>query len=638
MYLPIQFKNIKILLHYSTDPHRRMLFSVFRPTRRRPFITGDLRSFSHGGGTVVSPSTEDVAELILRQKSAVLALRTFRWALRLPSFNPSPAVYRAIIRSLLSFRRLDAALEVLSDLPSPPDDAILVTLFRSLGHGRMTRRALQLLDELPSRFNLPSRPSVKVLNTVLDILVKENIDVARDFFRKKMSGQGDEYTFGILMKGLCRCNRIAEGFKLLTLMKSSDLKPNPVIYNTLIHSLCRNGKVGRARNLMSEMENPSDVTFNILIAAYCGEGDLVQALVMLEKSFDFGFVPDTIAVTKIVDVLCNHGRAMEAVEVLERVERRGGAVDSVAYNTLIKGFCAMGKPEIGKKAMREMERKGCLPNLQTYNVLISGLCNSEKIDSAMDLFREMEMDGIAPDFATFDTMVLGFCSAGRVGDGLKLLDLMEELKEFSDHKKISPYDSILYGYYMEGRIEEAKEFLHERMASFFPRAAERSLRILRFCCEAKIKEALLVYEEMVVEGSSPCALVYVSLIERLSEEGEVRKAFDIMNVMMERGFIPVASTFNALINGFCRGGRFRGALKLVEEMERRKCWPDVGSYRPLVCGFCENGEFEKACCLLAQMVRRGVIPDYGIWKCLLQSDSMWKKSQEVHIHEDPSIC
>ncbi|KAG0491708.1 hypothetical protein HPP92_005106 [Vanilla planifolia] len=554
-----------------------------------------------GRGSTEAPSPDDVAELILRQKSAALALQTFRWALRLPSFTPTPSLYRAVIRSLLSFRRLDSAIEVLSNLPSPPDDAMLVALFRSLGHNHMTRRALQLLDELPARFRLPSSPSLKVLNSVLDILVKENIDLARSFFRKKMKGRGDEYTFGILMKGLCRTNRIAEGFKLLTLMKSSDSKPNPVIYNTLIHALCRNGNVGKARSVMAEMEHPSEVTFNILISAYCKEGNLVQALVMLEKSFDFGFVPDPITVTKIVEALCSNDRAMEAVEILERVEKKGGIVDAVACNALIKGFCDMAKPGLGRRFMREMERKGCLPNLQTYNTLISGFCNSAKMDSAMDLFREMGMDGITPGFVTYVTLIGGHCWSGRVDDGLKLLDFMEE-QTVGKESKVAPYNSILYGFYKEGRMGDARKFLTTRMATSFPRATEKSLRILEFCSDSRISEAMLVYDEMVKEGDLPSVLVYDCLVQGLSELGEVREAFDMMNVMVDKRFFPMSSTFNALIRGFCRVGRFRNASKLMEEMENRKCMPDADSYSPLVCGLCENGEFDKAYGFVVQMV------------------------------------
>ena len=97
---------------------------------------------------------------------------------------------------------------------------------------------------------------MRIFNSVPDVLVKEDIDLAQEFYGKKMMGsgvEGDEYTFGILMKGLCLTNRIGDGFKLLQVMKSREIIPNAVIYNTLLPALCRNGKAGRARSLMNEI-------------------------------------------------------------------------------------------------------------------------------------------------------------------------------------------------------------------------------------------------------------------------------------------------------------------------------------------------------------------------------------------------
>lgn len=96
-------------------------------------------------------------------------------------------------------------------------------------------------------------------------------------------------------------NRIGDGFKLLQIMKSKGVRPNTVSYNTLLY---------------------------------------VLSLVLLEKSYNLGFVPDVVTVTKVVELLCNVGCVTEAVEVLERVKSKGGVVDIVAYNnTLMKGYC-----------------------------------------------------------------------------------------------------------------------------------------------------------------------------------------------------------------------------------------------------------------------------------------------------------
>ncbi|KAF7130128.1 hypothetical protein RHSIM_Rhsim10G0194700 [Rhododendron simsii] len=584
--------------------------------------------------TTPVPTHDHIAHLILEQKTATQALQTFRWASDLPNFAHSQSTYRALIHKLCTFRRFDTVHQVLDEMPgsigSPPDEDIFVTLVRGLGRAKMIRSVIKVVD-LVSKFD--ETPSLKIYNSILDVLVKEDIDLARKFYREKMmeSGvEGDDYTFGILMKGLCLTNRIDEGFKHLAAMKSRRLIPNTVIYNTLLHALCKNGKVGRARSLMNEMLKPNEVTFNILVSAYCREGNVVQALVMLEKSFGNGCVPDVITVTKVIEILCNEGRVTEAVEVLERVKSDGGSVDVVAYNTLIKGFCKKRKAKIAVGYLKEMERKGSLPNVETYNVLISGFCESGMLDSAMDMFQEMKTAGISWNFVTFDTLVNGLCSGGRTNNGFKILELMEESKGGSGGR-ISPYNHIIYGLYKENRLNEAFEFL-SKMGKLFPRAIERSSRILRLCKEGSIEEAKRVHDQMTEEGGIPSALVYSSLIHGFCQKGLIKEAFELMNEMISRGYFPISTTFNSVIIGLCKEGEIGSAMNLLEDLVGRGCLPNVESYNPLVEALCRKGEFQKALFVFLQMVDKGGVPDFCTWNslvlCLCQ-EKMWIEDTSI---------
>lgn len=500
-----------------------------------------------------------------------------------------------------------------------PDEDVFITLIRGFGRARMIRDVIRVVD-LVCKFG--KTPGLKILNSILDVLVKEDIDIARQFYRKRMVGSdviGDDYTFGIMMKGLCSTNRIADGFKLLQMIKNRGVIPNTVIYNTLIHALCRNGKVGRARSLMSEMREPSEVTFNIMISAYCGEDNLVQALVMLEKCFSLGPVPDIITLTKVVEVLCSKGRALEAVEVVEMVERKGGIIDVVAYNTLIKGFTKSGKVKVGHRFLKEMERKGCLPNADTYNILISGFCESGMLDSASDMFKEMKMVGITWNFVTYDTLIRGFCSKGRIEDGFKILELMEESKEGS-RGHISPYNSIIYGLYKESCADEALEFL-AKMERLFPKAVDKSLKIIALCKCDNFEDAYGLYDQMKKEGGVASAVVYVHLIHGFCKFGRARGAFNLINEMIAHGYLPIASTINVLIVEFCKQGRVGSASKFLEDMIERGCLPDHGSYGPVVDGFCRKGDLQRALTLFLQMVEKGITPDLFIWNALVVSIS-----------------
>ncbi|XP_065855086.1 pentatricopeptide repeat-containing protein At2g17525, mitochondrial-like [Euphorbia lathyris] len=482
---------------------------------------------------------------------------------------------------------------------SSPNEHIFLTIIRGLGRVRRIRDVIKALD-LVSSFG--EKPSLKIFNSILDLLVKEDIDLARKFYRVKMMGsgvQGDDYTYGILMKGLCLTNRIGDGFKLLQVMKTRDVNPNVVVYNTLLHALCKNGKIGRARSLMDEIEEPNDVTFNILISAYCKEDNLVQALVMLEKCFESGFMPDVITVTKLIETLCNAGRLLEAVEVSDRVESKGSKVDDVAHNILLKGFCSLGKVKVGYGLLKEMERKGCLPNVETYNTLIFGFCNDGMFDLALDMFNDMKTDRITSNFDTFDTLIKGLFSGGRIEEGFKILELMEESKEGAT-SRISPYNSVLYGLYKKNMWDEALEFLI-KIRNLFTKAVDRSLRVLNLSKIGDIDSAKIVFSE----GGSPNVLVYDRLIRALCEEGRLREAFELINEMAKRGYVPVASTFNGLIRGFCEQGKDGSALKLLDdEMVSRGCLVDRGSYSDVIDVLCRKENLQKASSLLYELDKK----------------------------------
>ncbi|KAH7849825.1 hypothetical protein Vadar_023524 [Vaccinium darrowii] len=540
-------------------------------THHRLVLTFQAKPIS----TTPVPTHDHITHLILEQKTATQALQTFRWASNLPNFAHSQSTYRALIHKLCSFRRFDTVHQVLDEMPSsigsPPDEDIYVTLVRGLGRAKMIRNVIKVLD-LVSKFD--ETPSLKIYNSILDVLVKEDIDLARKFYREKMmeSGvEGDDYTFGILMKGLCLTNRIDEGFKHLAAMKSRGLTPNTVIYNTLLHGICKNGKVGRARSLMNEMLKPNEVTFNILISAYCREGNVVQALVMLEKSFSNGCVPDVITVTKVIDILCNEGHVAEAVEVLERVKSNG----------------------------------------------------------------EMKRAGISWNFVTFDTLIYGLCSGGKTNDGFKILELMEESKRGSGGR-ISPYNNIIYGLYKENRLNEAFEFF-TKMGKLFPRAIKRSSGILGLCKECSMEDAKRVYNQMTEEGGIPSALVYSSLIHGFCQKGFIKEAFELMNTMISRGYFPVASTFNSVIIGLCKDGKIGSAMKLLEDLVGRGCLPNIESYNPLVEALCRNGEFKKALLLFLQMVDKGIVPDFCTWNslvlCIFQ-EKMWIEGKSMFLERN----
>ncbi|KAM1005828.1 hypothetical protein ACFX2A_002650 [Malus domestica] len=73
--------------------------------------------------------------------------------------------------------------------PPPTDEDIFVTIIRGLGRAHMVKQVINVLDLV---YKYDQKPSLKVFNTILDVIVKEDIDIAREFYRMKMMESGIE--------------------------------------------------------------------------------------------------------------------------------------------------------------------------------------------------------------------------------------------------------------------------------------------------------------------------------------------------------------------------------------------------------------------------------------------------------------
>lgn len=130
-----------------------------------------------------TPTHQQISHLILEQRSPHQALQTFKWASKLPNFIHNQSTYRSLIHKLCSFREFETANNLLDEMRrsigSPPSDDIFVTIIRWLGRARRIKELIKVLDWV-SRFE--RNPTLKIYNSILDVLVKEDIDLAREFF------------------------------------------------------------------------------------------------------------------------------------------------------------------------------------------------------------------------------------------------------------------------------------------------------------------------------------------------------------------------------------------------------------------------------------------------------------------------
>ncbi|PNY10139.1 pentatricopeptide repeat-containing protein [Trifolium pratense] len=105
---------------------------------------------------------------------------------------------------------------------------------------------------------------------------------------------------------------------------------------------------------------------------------------------------------------------------------------------------------------------------------------------------------------------------------------------------------------------------------------------------------------------------YAILVNGLRKNGRLKDALEVYQDLLIKGYHFDLTMYTVLINGLCKEGLFNEALSLVSKMEDNGCTPNAVTYRTLIHALSKNGNNEKAVKLHREMIARGL--SYEIWK------------------------
>ncbi|CAA7049017.1 unnamed protein product [Microthlaspi erraticum] len=174
---------------------------------------------------------------------------------------------------------------------------------------------------------------------------------------------------------------LANGF--FRLMVGSGLDVVTVYSLTVVvSSLCCNGEIKRARELVEEVKiKPNIVTFKSMIDCCV-------------KRWDFE----------------------ELDLVLKLMEKESVTLDLDTFKILIEGFTGYGKVEEAERLVSTMHNKK-----DTYWALMNGLCNGGKVCEAMRLLDELRVNGFEVDEAMYTMLIQGCFRGAMVDESLAMV-------------------------------------------------------------------------------------------------------------------------------------------------------------------------------------------------------------------------
>lgn len=336
-------------------------------------------------------------------------------------------IMNAAMMACVACKDMDRALALYDEMVKPDgcgvDNVTYGTLLKGLGEARRLDDAFDLVEALESG-RAPGR-HVELTDVHLNTLVNACAHAgdalrARGVllrYRSSVRKTGlTTFTFNLLIKGYSRSDNPLEALKLMDEMRSHNLQPQRVTFNSLILACVRGGDLQRALKLLSTMkEEAKRLNTSRLLP------DVVTYTTLLRGLAD---VKDLRGVRSMVDDMKTTPTCV---------------LDRVAYTAIIDACIAAGSPQHGRMYMDEMQNSAnqdgqLKPRAHVFLSLMRAFAERGDLESVGSLRTRMVAEAgghvWAEDRAEADELYIeAAVLAGKLGEAKQTLKNMVGLKK-----------------------------------------------------------------------------------------------------------------------------------------------------------------------------------------------------------------
>jgi len=305
------------------------------------------------------------------------------------------------------------------------------------------------------------------------------------------------------------------------------------------------------------------------------------------------------------------GRANAVESLLVAMAERKVPRDVVVYNSAIDAFVRSGLMDKALDTIEAMKKDNCPPNTRTYNTILKGLVAQGDLARGFELRREMAAMGVEPNSVTRNTLVDGCVRLGQFDDARKLVDeISARLVEEPD--SIFAYTSIVHGLAMQGRLDEAFEYVNELERAGVPaNVVTYTALVSAYIHVGEVAKAWFLFRGMRRVNLDPDSGTFTVMISGLARRGDARSvdaAKGLYDEMRTLGLEMPEETYNSMMDGYVRIGDMEGAERIFRELEGSTT-PTVVSFTTLLHGYGRAKDMVAAKSIFRQMRVRGIKPD-----------------------------
>lgn len=343
------------------------------------------------------------------------------------------------------------------------DEILLNTVLETCIRHRECRRLENMLAAY-TRSSL--RPQVHTYGSLIKACsTLKRIDRCWKFWHEMEDHRGmepNDIVLGCMLDALVCNGAIEEAVQLFYAWKSR-VKPNTVIYSTLIKGFANTHQAERAMSSWREMREEgirmNTVVYNAVIDAQARIGAMDEVSELVQAMEPDGCTPDVITYSTIVKGYCVKGDLDKAFEVFRSMQKNDMAGDSIIYNTVLDGCTRHGRMDLADQLLADMERYSVTPSNFTLGILVKMYGRRRQLDKAFEAVDDLPRRFGFTANAQVSTCLMCACLNNNAVD--KAFEVFEDLKRSGKGADAKAYGALISGCVRHGELQRAARLVEE---------------------------------------------------------------------------------------------------------------------------------------------------------------------------------
>lgn len=330
-------------------------------------------------------------------------------------------------------------------------DATCYNMAISAGAKARTADGLQLVMQL---FNSMSDPS---------LIMKADTTNGKP--------EKNDVTYNSVISALTLAGKFEDAFTVFTNMKRVGLRPDKFTYTSLLKACVHEGDLQELLYDMKEQGVDDDVVlYNTMIRSLCDEGKMPEARTVVTQMESKGVIANSKTYGILMKGLLNAGKPGACLALFESAsqnEQTSQLAENVyIYTTAITAAATLGDHERALDLVSRMSAIGIKPNMKTLTSLMGACLSSERPDLGAEVFKKIE----SPDGYAMSQGLKAFCRSGDLVSAAEMLsDQKRGSRTLSGKQLMEGYETTITAALKGGDYDAARSMFTELLAkSYIP--------------------------------------------------------------------------------------------------------------------------------------------------------------------------